>query len=646
MPSSALPSRPDASASAPVRPTSSTTVAAWLAGCLPFVAAVSWTPSATMVNQILAVGLWGLWLALAAPRADPRASGPVLAALWLVALAALATPVFGSLPFSIGFSNAALVLAAVAMAAAGAGLARQDLTRLRSGWLAVCEGLLAGGVLSAVVGLLQVHAPQLADGPLLAASSLDGIAVGNLRQPNHLCSVLLLALVALVVRHELAGLHRGLLWLLAAAMVWVIELSASRTGAVGLLLGPLWALFDRRLSRPVRQLLFALPLLYLVFFGLAWGWAHLGGGHEAEGAAARMADELGAAAQGSPNSRLNVWRNTLGLIAAQPWSGVGWGEYNLAWTLSAWPDRPTAFFDHAHNLPLQLLAELGIPLGSAVLVLTAMTVLAGWRRSARLGGERGLIGRSAAMLLLMLMWHSMVEYPLWYAYFLLPAALAAGLALGQPGATADGPAGAMAASSAAGMASGRPAAQAGGAPQDRDAHSLPPLFSRIAGVLMVCGGLWALADFHAISSIYAPASGEHRSLQQRILDGQRSWLFAHHADYAAATNPTPPLSHALGLQRAVHHLLDGQLMQTWARELAAQGHPDHARLLMQRLGEFRRLEPDKQERVCGREMAPGDAAICEPPTQALDWRSFIPLTQAATRAVQASQAPPSTPAPP
>ncbi|MEN9891834.1 MAG: hypothetical protein RLY78_2129 [Pseudomonadota bacterium] len=609
MSSPALSSGPDSPPAPPATTPGPATIAAWLAGSVPFLSAVSWTPSATMVNQILAVGLWGLWLALAAPRADPRASGPALAALWLVALAALATPVFGSLPFSIGFSSGALALAAVALAAAGAGLARQDTARLRTAWLAICTGLLAGGVLSAGVGLLQVHAPQIADGPLLAASSLDGIAVGNLRQPNHLCSVLLLALIALVVRHELAGLPRIALWGLAAVMVWVIELSASRTGAVGLLLGPLWALCDRRLSRPVRQMLFALPLLYLAFFGLAWGWAHLGGGHEAEGAAARMADELGAAAQGSPNSRLNVWRNTLGLIAAQPWSGVGWGEYNLAWTLNGWPDRPTAFFDHAHNLPLQLLAELGIPLGSAVLVLTAMTVLVGWRRCARLGGDRGLIGRSAAMLLLMLMWHSMVEYPLWYAYFLLPAALAAGVALGQS------------------------------TPADERTLTLPAPVSHIAGVLMVCGGLWALADFHAISSIYAPASGEHRSLQQRIIDGQRSWLFAHHADYAAATNPVPPLSRTLGLQRAVHHLLDGQLMQTWARELAAQGHPEHARLLMQRLGEFRRLEPDKQERVCGREMAPGDAAICVPPTQTPDWRSFIPLTQAATRAVLAAAVP-------
>ncbi|MEY4414379.1 MAG: hypothetical protein RIQ53_1672 [Pseudomonadota bacterium] len=585
-----------------------------------------------MVNQILAVGLWGLWLAVAAPRADLRASGPTVTALGLVLLAALAMPVFGALPFSIGFSNAALVLTSIAMAAAGAGLARQQLPRLRDAWLALCTGLLVGGVLSAVVGLLQVHAPQLADGQLVAASSLDGIAVGNLRQPNHLCSVLLLGLVALVVRHELAGMPRAQLWVFAMAMVWAIELSASRTGALGLLLCPLWAALDRKLSRPVRHLLMALPLLYLAFFGLAWGWAHLGGGHEAEGAAARMADELGAAAQGSPNSRLNVWRNTLTLITANPWSGVGWGEYNLAWTLTGYPNRPTAFFDHAHNLPLQLLAELGIPLGSAVLVLTTMTVLAGWTRSARLGGERGLIGRSAAMLLLMLMWHSMVEYPLWYGYFLLPAALAAGVALGQADPRGD---------SLADLRSDLPVDPLVLGPKAtvRLTWSTTSPRTRLAGVLMVCGSLWALIDFQAISSIYSVAKDERRSLAQRIADGQGSLWFAHHADYAAATNPMQPLSRALGLQSAVHYLLDGQLMQTWARELAAQGHPEHARLLMQRLGEFRRLEPDKQERVCGREMAPGDAAICVPPTQTPDWRSFIPLTQAATRAVLAAAVP-------
>ena len=56
----------------------------------------------------------------------------------------------------------------------------------------------AVGVLHAAVGLVQVFAPDLADGDWIAHSSVAGRAVGNLRQPNHLSSLMLWAAIALV----------------------------------------------------------------------------------------------------------------------------------------------------------------------------------------------------------------------------------------------------------------------------------------------------------------------------------------------------------------------------------------------------------------------------------------------------------------
>ena len=75
------------------------------------------------------------------------------------------------------------------------------------------------------------------------------------------------------------------------------------------------------------------------------------------------------------------------MIRQQPWLGVGWGEFNFAWTLTPFPHRPTAFFDHTHDLPLQLVVELGVPL--ALLVLGCMLVGAGrWAMRARLDARR------------------------------------------------------------------------------------------------------------------------------------------------------------------------------------------------------------------------------------------------------------------
>ena len=76
-----------------------------------------------------------------------------------------------------------------------------------------------------------------------------------------------------------------------------------------------------------------------------WGWGEFT--QQAFGAEARLAG----AGNGieSPNTRSRIWANALAMIAREPWTGVGLGEFNLAWSLTAFPQRPTAFFDHTHN---------------------------------------------------------------------------------------------------------------------------------------------------------------------------------------------------------------------------------------------------------------------------------------------------------
>jgi threonine synthase len=105
-------------------------------------------------------------------------------------------------------------------------------------------------------------------------------------------------------------------------------------------------------------------------------------------------------------------------------------------------------------------------------------------------------------------------------------------------------------------------------------------------------GLLAVLDYQRAVVIYAPTDGSG-TLAERIARGQLSPLFAHQADYAAATNEVPPASRALGLMRATHALLDTRLMMAWSRQLADSGHLDEARWVAQRLRDFR--NPDAAE---------------------------------------------------
>ena len=620
-----------------------------LAATVPTLLAYNQPPSATLLNQCLAVALWGGVVMVLPPRSVPRSSGPLLAALALMVAAALGSWAWGALPLSLALQAAGLLLAAGLMVITGASAAQRGLAQpahAEAAFAALAFGLLVAGVLGAGVALVQVFAPGWADASWIAPSAVPGRAVGNLRQPNHLASLLLWAMVAGVALHELGRLRRTLQVAVLVLMVLAIELTASRTGAVGLGLLLLWALVDKRLSRPARWLLAATPLVYgLAFAAMAW---YGDVSHQALGAGARVASEGAAAvAAESPNSRLNIWRNALVMVAASPWAGVGFGEFNFAWSLSAFAHRPTAFFDHTHNLPLQLAVELGLPFAALVLGLMLWALARAVRRAWAASGAAappglagagpsspaGLAARASTLLVLITLLHSAVEYPLWYAHFLLPTALAWGWALGTPGAG-------QSTSSMAKQAPEQAARQA--AKQALEQAATGPRTGRVvgmlAGLLMALLGALAVLDYQRVVVIYAPTAGSG-PLARRIEQGQRSPLFAHHADYAAATNDSPPASSALGFARATHSLLDTRLMVAWTRHLLATGHDDLARWLAQRLREFNHPEADSLLAPCQGDAA--DAVVCQTPLQMHGWREFLapgrPQPQAGSAPLPATQ---------
>ncbi len=572
-------------------------LASLLAASLPTLLAYHQPPSATLLNQCLAVALWGAVVAVMAPRLRPTGgSTALLAALALVGAAAAWSWLWGTLPASLALQAIGLLAGAGLMVLAGAAAARDG--QGPATFTALAWGLLAAGVLGSGVALVQVFAPGWADGSWIAPSGLPGRAVGNLRQPNHLCSLLLWALAAAVGLHALRRLPGLALAALMPLLVLGVELSASRTGAAGLLLFLLWGAIDRRLPRSARLALVAAPLLYLLAWGaMAW-WGDIS--QQALGASARLAADGGGLGGGSPNARSNIWRNALLLITAHPWTGTGFGEFNFAWSMTAFVNRPTAFFDHTHNLPLQLMVELGLPLALLVMLLLAAALWHAWRGAvAATDPASAITGRTALVLVLLTGLHSLVEYPLWYAYFLLPAALAWGLLLGLPRTAAAAPSPRRAGPSTAGLA---------------------------AGLLMAAGGMLAVLDYQRAVVIYAPPEGGG-SLASRIARGQLSPLFAHQADYAAATNEVPPASRALGLARATHALLDTRLMMAWSRQLADTGRLDEARWVAQRLRDFRNPDAAEFFATCDDQLVDAQRLPfqCQQPLRVHDWRSLARL---------------------
>ncbi|HUG22953.1 PglL family O-oligosaccharyltransferase [Piscinibacter sp.] len=557
----------------------------------PALLAFNLPPSATLLNQALALVAWGVVGTISAAAADTfvlrRNSGlaGLLAAFALLILAAVAAPLWAGQPTGLAWSAAGMTFAALVLACTGASARASGHEGLVFG--ALCWAWLVAGLLSTAIGIVQVFAPDWADGNVIAAAAFEGRASGNLRQPNHLSSLLLWALIGTAWLAESGALRRRIAAALATALLFGVVLSASRTGIVGVVLLALWGLLDRRLSRSTRAALLLAPVAYAAFWLGLSAWAHMS--HQLFGGEARVSSNGDIS-----SSRFAIWSDTLSLIAQHPWAGVGFGEFNFAWSLTPFPDRPVAFFDHTHNLPLQFAVELGLPLALLVLSLLAYAL---WRafvagRDAPAGEAITL--RAAFMAVLMMVLHSQLEYPLWYAYFLLPTALVFGLCLGGP-----------------------PAPTPNSAPR----RAFRPLVA--AGILVALGGVVTVVDYMRVVAIFSPSPGA-APLPRRIADGQRSLYFAHHAAYAAVTTAARPSDAMPLFSVATHYLLDTRLMMSWATALAETGDLERARHIAQRLREFRNEDAQPFFAPCH---DPAEASFelpfqCTPPSRPFDYRDF------------------------
>ena len=290
--------------------------------------------------------------------------------------------------------------------------------------------LLVAGLASSAMGLLQYFGVAAALEPWVRQGS-PGEAFANLRQRNQFASLANMALVALAwlamnrrmvaaadrVADFLRGRGQPVLLLMAALLAAGNAASSSRTGLLQLAtLCGLFLLWGGWRERTVRRLLLVAVVVYAVStFLLPW----LAGLDPFDrGMFARLRD-------GAPacSSRLLLWSNVLHLIAEKPWFGWGWNELDFAHytTLYDGP-RFCEILDNAHNLPLHLAVELGLPVA-----LLACGGVLWWLLRQQPWREADPTRQMAWGVLAVIGLHSLVEYPLWYGPFQMAAGLSVGL---------------------------------------------------------------------------------------------------------------------------------------------------------------------------------------------------------------------------
>lgn len=230
----------------------------------------------------------------------------------------------------------------------------------------------------------------------------------NLGQPNNLATLLLLGILGCTWAFN-ARYIRGSVALLATCFLLTgLALTQSRTGLLSATFLLLTSWYWRHLWTKRHLHIFA-SALYGFLLGLPtllkWLHSTLFIGEDVNLHRVVQQNEL----------RLEAWKLFIHAALERPWFGFGLAEVEHAQLVIAetLPGLGVTF-GYTHNLFLDFVIWLGIPLG---LLFSCYIFWWAWRASVAIKQAHHVIIFSAIAVVGI---HAMVEFPLYYAYFLLP----------------------------------------------------------------------------------------------------------------------------------------------------------------------------------------------------------------------------------
>jgi len=239
-------------------------------------------------------------------------------------------------------------------------------------------------------------------------------AVSNLNQPNQTGTFLAWGIAAMLWGRYRGAIRPGLVLLGAGWMMVGMVLTQSRTSVleVGAITGLLF-LHHRHVGMSQRFAgRFALLAVGFAAVFFSWSFINTQLGWNTTSMYDRLHDE----------PRPTQWLMLLKGAMLSPWTGYGWGQVVPAQlALSSTPPvLDHMIFAQSHNIFLDLVLWTGFPLG---LLLSGLLIAFACRLFLHVRTDWAF---PFQVLLMAFAVHSLLEYPFQYAYFLLPAAMAAG----------------------------------------------------------------------------------------------------------------------------------------------------------------------------------------------------------------------------
>lgn len=286
----------------------------------------------------------------------------------------------------------------------------------------ICVALLIGAILQSAIGFLQYSGMYKILGNFLFYDSLHPSTniFGHFGQRNHYCHYLSWALFGLIYLFHKNKIKLPVFLIIGTWLGFSITIAASRSVFIYFALASLISLvyFIKNRNTESRNLflliltasitLVLIESLYPIISNMFSHSSHTSSGLQ------RIADSSD---NGLSNRRFTEWQKAWIVFKNNPIFGYGLNEYakqsiNLQ---TLFPNAPlnSGLFTNCHNLILQLLAETGL-IGAFIVVFGLMYSIYAIIK----------YNNAECVIILCMIFttlsHSMVEYPLWYIYFLGP----------------------------------------------------------------------------------------------------------------------------------------------------------------------------------------------------------------------------------
>ena len=245
----------------------------------------------------------------------------------------------------------------------------------------------------------------------------------NFAQPNNMATFLLMSLLACLYLYEKKKIH--IKWLIPAAfmMLMSLALSQSRTSWVACTCIIVYLAYQQ-FKGYISIKWYYLTAWTALFVGFIFLLPTIGGFLTQLADTQIKSVDIARRATGDM-SRLAIWNQMLHAIMDRPWFGYGWNQTSVAYTLVSDHFQGPVWVRSAHNFILDFILWNGLIIGLPFLAYFGYW---GYQLNKHVNSVESVIG---ILMIGAVLIHSMLEFPQYYAYFLLPVGFIIGLVQSQ-----------------------------------------------------------------------------------------------------------------------------------------------------------------------------------------------------------------------